>query len=200
MTEMSILDKSLASPRPRLQTGETLPDGSTVSHVVVKNESGVVQSAGTQTDPVHTVNVDPDGKVQGEDGYTPPSVTLKDSIGNEIEFPQIQTHTFHDAAVAAGDGRVFECNGEYSKLLIEITTTDADTQEIDFLGSIEGTNYYPLLGAKLETDGSITTNVKTTATTSEMWEIDITNRKYIKMDLVTLTGAGATVTVTGVVS
>lgn len=42
MTEMSILDKSLASPRPRLQTGETLPDGSTVSHVVVKDESGNV--------------------------------------------------------------------------------------------------------------------------------------------------------------
>lgn len=42
MTEMSILDKSLASPRPRLQTGETLPDGSTVSHVVVKDESGGV--------------------------------------------------------------------------------------------------------------------------------------------------------------
>ena len=41
MTEMSILDKSLA-PRPRLQTGETLPDGSTVSHVVVKDESGNV--------------------------------------------------------------------------------------------------------------------------------------------------------------
>jgi hypothetical protein len=144
------------------------------------NESGVVQSAGTATDPVNSV--------------------IRDSAGNEIEFSQVQTHTFHDAAVAVADGVVFECNGEYTKLLIEITTTDADTQEIDFLGSVEGTNYYPLLGAKVGTDGGITTNVKTTSVTSEMWEIDITNRKYIKMDLATLTGEGATVTVTGVVS
>ena len=42
MRSKRVLDKSLASPRPRLQTGETLPDGSTVSHVVVKNESGGV--------------------------------------------------------------------------------------------------------------------------------------------------------------
>ena len=145
---------------------------------------------------------DASGKMPGDVGYVGPTVqaVIKDSTGNEIEFSQVQTHTFHDAAVATANGTVFECDGEYTRLLVEITTADADTQEIDFLGSVEGTNYYPLLGAKVGTDGSITTNVKTTSVTSEMWEIDITNRKYIMMDLATLTGEGATVTVVGVVS
>lgn len=148
----------------------------------ILDESGNAVPVGSATDPLNV------------------EALLKDSTGNEIEFSQVQTHTFHDAAVAVADGVVFECDGEYNKLVVEITTESAATQEIDFLGSVEGTNYYPLLGAKVGTDGSITTNVKTTSVTSEMWEIDITNRKYIKMDLATLTGEGATVTVVGVVS
>ena len=60
MRSKRVLDKSLASPRPRLQTGETLPDGSTVSHVMVKNESGGV--LGSTETPIGMVNV-PDRRV-----------------------------------------------------------------------------------------------------------------------------------------
>jgi hypothetical protein len=60
--------------------GEGRPDemeGNDVGPFVVpKNESGVVQSAGTVADPVHTKHVDSNGKVEGEVGYVGPVVQV----------------------------------------------------------------------------------------------------------------------------
>jgi hypothetical protein len=52
--------------------------------VVPKNESGVAQSAGTQTDPNYTVLIDENGLVQGEVGYTPQTVTIDDTTPVDV--------------------------------------------------------------------------------------------------------------------
>lgn len=61
----TIIDEGLSTERRALDT-------------VVRNESGVVQSAGTQTDPMYTQHVDSNGRVEGEVGYVGPIVQARE--------------------------------------------------------------------------------------------------------------------------
>ena len=118
--------------------------------------------------------------------------------------PNTLPHTFHDEAIATADGTVFECDGQYKKLRLGIVRANVATNQIDFLQSIGGVVYSPLLGVKITADTStpaqpvITTAINSTGTTSVTYEFDIGGIKYIMMDLSTLTGAGATLTIKGV--
>jgi len=84
-------------------------------------------------------------------------------------------------------------------MIIQIVRTSVTTNTLTFNVSLDGINYGYLLGAKVESDGSITTGVTDTATSSAIYEFDITGYKYIKIPLTNLTGEGATVTVSAVV-
>jgi hypothetical protein len=68
--------------------GEGRPDemeGNSVGPFVVpKNESGVAQSAGTATDPMHTQHVDSNGRVEGEVGYVGPTVQTTNKVSGTI--------------------------------------------------------------------------------------------------------------------
>jgi len=163
-------------------------------NVKIKDSTGADVPSGGASDPVNvTVGTLP--AILADYTEETPS-------GDSIQIIHKPTeHTFHDAAAAAADGTIFGCDGQYTKLILEVTkSAGVATLELDFLGSISstGTIYQPLLGAKIGTDGSITTAVKSTSTTTEIWDIDVTGRKYLKMDLASITGDGATVTVKGV--
>jgi hypothetical protein len=114
MRSKRVLDKSLASPRPRLQTGETLPDGSTVSHVVVKNESGGV--LGSTETPAAVVNV-PDRRVTTiiDDASFTETVTSSDidMEGYRNAILTVVLGANSDAATMAVSVEVKDSNGNY---------------------------------------------------------------------------------------
>ena len=109
------------------------------------------------------------------------------------------THTFHNAATQAAAGTIFECTGQYKKARVMIDRTSITANQIDFLQSIDGTLYTPLLGVKVTADANtppqpnIVTSINATGTDDVIYEFDIEGVKYLKMNLASITGTSVTV-------
>jgi hypothetical protein len=107
---------------------------------------------------------------------------------------KLKTHSFHNAAVAAGDGKFLDNSSQgYKTLTVAIKgTTTSHTVAFKFMnpcGDMEA-----LKGMK----GSDWSTGTTTTGTAESWDFDISNKKRIYMDITAMVlGEGTGLTIIG---
>lgn len=106
------------------------------------------------------------------------------------------THTFHTAKTTTGTGTNFTVAG-FKTLVVEITGATVTTSTVQFKGAGASGTFVALNGVRL-TDLAVATSSSTVfSATPEVWIFDVAGLTSVQMNLSTLTGEGASVTVTG---
>lgn len=155
------------------------------------DEDGEVIGDGT---PLKVNLIDEGGDTLG--GTNPAKVSIQDVADLTFTIDNTGTHTFHNAANAAADGTPYTVAG-MKTLVVEITGATVTTSTILFKAAGATGAYISLNGVRV-TDLTVATSSSTVfSATPELWIFDVAGLTSVMMDLSTLTGEGATVTVTG---
>lgn len=120
-----------------------------------------------------------------------------DSV-NDLTFliDNTDTHTFQDAATATGEGEVYAVAG-MKKLVIEITGANITTSTITFQATGASGTYINIKGIRL-TDYAMASSSSTVfSSTPELWLFDVEGLTGVRMNITTITGTNAEITVTG---
>lgn len=113
----------------------------------------------------------------------------------------VKEHVFHENSNEPGDGAIFECEGQYSQMGIQITIANASSFKISFVRSLDGVNYLPYPVNYYDSEGYVTsaTYIETITGSSEVFDIIyFQGTKFFKVVIDELEGTGATVTALGV--
>lgn len=105
----------------------------------------------------------------------------------KITGSNVQDVTLQDAAIAAGNGTVFNV-GSVKTLTLEITGTST-SRTIAFEGASVSGTYYPIQGIKL-TDLSMDTQ---TTGTGEVWTFEVTGLVSFRARILAIAGGNVTV-------
>lgn len=104
--------------------------------------------------------------------------------------------TLQDDAQTTGDGTDADVTG-LKTIVISITGANVTTSTITFQGSLDGTNFFNMVGVR-QADLSFTLALSTTTVqgaTPECWEFDVSGLTKFRTAISVLTGTSATITI-----
>jgi hypothetical protein len=103
---------------------------------------------------------------------------------------------FHSNATANEVGTVINVEG-YFKLTFIILRTGVTANTVSFLAGIDSSNLFPYLADMINSSAVPVLGINSTTLVSEMWEMDVSSKAYVKLPITNLNTGSPNIIING---